>query len=411
MPSRADVQRAPAWRLGLEWALRALTIVLLALLLWRALHPRRVADVTAHASSATLDAALAAWTREPPDRAVVALDSVPSPLQRDWLAAIRHAGVDLGWDGHASPTALSITPLADPAGAWGIDVATSRDARLTLRDGLGVLDSISRTAGPVERAVAPRIVGGVVVHSAAGSASAPPRDSLVLRRLLVEGAASWETRFTVAALQARGWTVDALMHVAPNVDVRVGAPSAPDTGRYAAAIAIDTSARLIAGGAATFVRSGGGLITLHDAASIGPTAPGAVVLEQGSGGDVRAARVGAGRVVRVSYPDVWRMRMTGGDSVADPVARHRAWLARVVAAAAYAPSRPAQRTWLDDPAPYADLVARVGARAKRGGSAARTSATALTGSLAASLSDTLLAMLLALALLGEWLSRRLRGAR
>lgn len=406
MPSRGSTGAAPVWRIALEWALRALSIGLLTLLLWRALRPTVAPATTATAGSATLDRALLAWTRQLPPRAVLTLDSVPTPEQRDWLAALRHAGVALAWTGTLwPPTAVAVSALPDPAGAWQIDAAAARGARLTLRDELGSVDSLHVT-GAGARLVVPRIVGHVTARSGGASASASARDSLVLRRVLVEGTASWETRFTVAALQERGWTVDALMHVAPSVDVRVGVPTAPDTERYAAAIAVDTSAHLIATAAGSFVRGGGGLITLHDAASIGPAGVGSVVLEQRADGVVRAARFGAGRMIRVGYPELWRMRMAGGDSVTDPVARHREWLARAVASVAYTPRIPVRTRGIDDPAPYADLVARLGPGTSMPSTRRSSSASAL-----GAIPDALLGALVLLSLFGEWLSRRLRGAR
>lgn len=404
MPSRADVVRAPAWRVVAEWTLRALSVALLAVLLWRALHPRRAAETTGNARSATLERALESWTRQPPTRAAVILDSVPGREARDWLAALRRAGVTLAWRGDSMPpTALTVMALPDPAGAWEIDAAAPAGAHLVMRDGLGTLDSVT-VAGSGSRIVVPRIDRGVTVRSPGGNAAAPARDSLLLRRVLVEGAASWETRFTVAALQERGWAVDALEHVAPNVDVKVGTPATPDTARYAAIVAIDTSARLIAGAAGGFVRSGGGLVTLHDASSVGPSGAGAVVLEQRADGDVRAGRFGAGRVLRIGIPELWRMRLSAGDSIADPVARHRAWLASAVASVAYAPRIASGAPWPDDPAPYADLIARLGPAGDL--STASPNAATLTG-----VSDALLAVLLGVSLLAEWLSRRLRGAR
>lgn len=406
MPSRGSTARSLVWRLALEWMLRGLSVMLLVLLLWRALHPARPVARSATAGAVTLRDALVAWTRQPPAQAVVRLDSLPAPEERDWMAALRHAGVALVWSGSFQPVALAVTELPDPMGAWQIDAAATSGAQLVFRDGMGSLDSV-RVARSGTRLVAPRVVRGVAVRSGGSMASAPLRDSLVLRHLLVEGTASWETRFTVVALQERGWTVDALVHVAPNVDVRVGSPAAPDTAGYAAAIAIDTSAKLIAGAAMRFVRSGGGLVTLHDAASIGPGGDGPVVLEHRASGDVRAARYGAGRVIRVGYPDLWRMRMAGGDSVRDPVERHRDWLARVIASVAYAPRVPIRTPWTDDRAPYADLVARAGAVANP---PARDAFTHPASPLAL-LSNALVGGLLLLSLLGEWLSRRLRGAR
>lgn len=412
MPSRdsagtPSARLAPAWRVALEWALRAFALAFLVLLLLRALDPVEAAESTEATTSPTLGRALEAWTRRPPARAAATLDSVPTPAQRDWMAALMHAGVALTWDGAVgSPTALSVTTLPDPAGAWEIDAAAGRDTGLALRDGLGMIDSL-RVTSTRARVVVPRIVRGVEGRSSGARASAPVRDSVIIRRVLVEGAAGWETRFTVVALQERGWSVDALMHVAPNVDVRVGSPTAPDTARYALAIAVDTSAHLIAGAASSFVRSGGGLVTLHDAAGLGPSGAGSVVLERRSDGEVRGSRFGAGRVLRVSYPELWRMRMAGGDSIADPAARHRDWLARAAASVAYAPRVTVHTAWPDDPAPYSDLVARVGppttVASRDGGSA--------SSQLFGAVPDSVLAALLLLSLLGEWLSRRLRGAR
>lgn len=398
---------APAWRIAAEWVLRVVSLALVGILLWRALHPAAATARVEQGRSSDLDRTLAAWTTAPPSAATLTLDSIPTPAQRDWIAALRRAGVALTWSGRAlRPVAATVTPLPDPAGAWQIDVAAPDGASLVARDGLGPVDTM-RARGAGARIVVPRVDGGVTIADAGTTASAPPRDSLVLRRVLVEGSAGWETKFTVAALEERGWSVDALMHVAPNVDVRVGAPSRPDTARYAAAIAIDTSARLIAGAAGAFVRSGGGLVTLHDAATIAPPGGAAVVLERRADGDVRAYRAGAGRVIRVSVPDVWRSRMTAADSGVDPAAAHRAWLARVVSSVAYAPRIARVSTWRDDPAPYADLVARAGSP-----SVARApSATPVAAGFLAALSDALLATLLFGALLLEWLSRRLRGAR
>lgn len=402
-----DALASPAWRIAAEWLLRATSLALVALLLWRALHPSAASERHETGRSDGLARALSAWTAAPPSAATLTLDSVPAPVQRDWIAALRHAGTALTWSGDAlRATAVTITPLPDPAGAWQIDASARDGMTLVACDGIGPIDTM-RVRGGGARVVVPRVDGGIVLAGGGATAAAPPRDSLLLRRILVEGSAGWETKFTVAALEERGWAVDALMHVAPNVDVRVGTPSRPDTARYAAAIAVDTSARLIASAASAFVRGGGGLVTLHDATTIAPGGGAIAVLERRPDGDVRAYRAGAGRVIRVSYPDVWRERMAPADSGRDPVATHRAWLARVVASVAYAPRVGRTTTWRDDPAPYADLVARAG---PPGTAPPAHVAPAVSGFLARA-PDALLATLLFVALLAEWLSRRLRGAR
>jgi hypothetical protein len=220
--------------------------------------------------------------------------------------------------------------------------------------------------------------------------------------LLIEGAASWETKFTIAALAERGWKIDAISHVAPGVDVREGSPVAPDTSRYAAVIAVDSTASLSARGAGAFVRNGGGLVTLHDASTVGPRPVASVVLERSADGEVRASRIGRGRVIRIGYRDLWRHRMTDNDTIPDPVAAHRAWLARVVASVAHAPRVASQADTLADPAPLANMVDRIGPR-----SASLSEESPMRRKVP---SSVLFGILLA-SLLLELASRRLRGAR
>ncbi|HKG92190.1 MAG TPA: hypothetical protein VKA84_09875, partial [Gemmatimonadaceae bacterium] len=113
-----------------------------------------------------------------------------------------------------------------------------------------------------------------------------------------------------------------------------------------------------------------------------------------------ARRVGAGRAAQVGYTDTWRWRMLGAG---DAPARHRDWWSRVVASAAYlsaGPSRPAPDSLTA--APYAALVAALGPPV-----AAPPPAPAIPD---ARLSWWWFA-LVAGALLAEWASRRMRGAR
>ena len=272
--------------------------------------------------------------------------------------------------------------------------------------------------------------------TASCAATAALRDSLVLRRLLVLGTAGWETKFTIAALEERGWQVDARVHVAPGVDVVQGRDLMPDTARHAAVIALDGSAARAATAIVNYVRAGGGLVVAGGAADIaafaallpgrpGPavagrpfaatdTAPraslagrsitrladGAVPIERrGEQVVVAARRIGAGRVVQVGYDDSWRWRLAGED---EPVVAHRAWWARVVAAAAYAPAiaLPVAATV---PAPYASLVSALGAPS---GSVVAGQVDDLAG---IPWSAILFGAAL-VALLAEWAMRRIRGA-
>jgi hypothetical protein len=339
----------------------------------------------------------------PPARIQLVLDSVVPPVERDWLAAIQRSGTRVTWDSPGLvPMGVSLASVADPAGASELSIAAPIKSVMVLHDAVGPIDSVTVGDGGA-RVELPGIENRIGVSFGKSTASAAMRDSVVFKRLLVEGSAGWETKFTIAALTERGWKVDALTHVAPGVDVREGNPVSPDTARYAAVIAIDSTAALISHGAASFVRNGGGLVALHDASGIGPHTGTSVVLERKAGGKVVASRSGAGRVVRIGYKDLWRNRMSDDDSTTDPAATHRAWLAAIVSAVAYAP-RVAITPAVDaDPAPLADMVDRIGART--------TSRNEVPSPFRSEVPSSVLFGVLLISLLLELASRRLRGAR
>ncbi len=398
MPSRADAPRA-----ALEWLLRAVSMVLLVLLLLRVLHPEQARRGGIVANTAAIHSSLVSWTIGAPPALHVNLASVPSLEERDWLRALSRAGTVVTWQSdHIPATAASITRMIDPVPTWRAAVAAPQGSRVILRDNLGVIDS-AQTAGFGSRAVLPSLQQRLGASVNGTTAWAAVHDSLILKKLLVEGEAGWETKFAIAALQERGWTVDALTHVAPGVDVREGTPVAPDTSRYAAVIAIDTSATLIAQSAGPYVRSGGGLVTLHDAPGIGPAGSPAVVLEKRPDGTVTAYRSGQGRVLRVGYPDVWRTRVAERAGTADAVTANRAWWGDVIASVAYAPRYSVRPESVIDPAPLASLFDRIGAPSP----AARLASIVRDYTIPNYL---LFAMLIG-ALLLEWVSRRFRGER
>ena len=324
-----------------------------------------------------------------------------SPLDRDWFAAIAHSGSVVTWDApKLVPLAAGLTRVVDPVGLSELDLSAPAKRIVEIRGPAGGIDTVTAGTNGV-RLVIPGSASSTTVYVGAAKAVAANPDSVVLRKLLVEGAASWETKFTIKALTERGWSVDALTHVAPGVDVREGSPATPDTSRYAAVIAVDSTAELIRRGADAFVRTGGGLVTLSDAGTIGPRSSRAIILEKGLAGDIRAIRIGNGRVVRVSYKDLWRRRMADGDGIYDPVAAHRELLADIVASVAIAPRIPAPADSLADPAPLADMVARLG----------RRSALADAGSpMGDAVPMAVLFGILIASLLIELASRRLRGA-
>jgi hypothetical protein len=390
-----------ARRIG-EWALRVISLAVLVVILMRTWGPSSRSARTENAGQGSIAESLPRWSIAGPARIHLALDSVLPHRQRDWLAAIERAGTNVTWNStRITPLALTLTRMPDPSGTYELAASAPLDSVIVVRDAVGVMDSVKAGVDGIRTEI-PGITNRAGVSVGGSNAWANAPDTMVLKRLLVEGAASWETKFTIAALTERGWKVDAVTHVAPGVDVREGSPALPDTSRYAAIIAVDSSAALVSRGANSFVRSGGGLITLHDASMVGPRGATSIVLEHRSDGEVRASRVGAGRVIRVGYKDLWRQRMSGDDTVPDPVAAHRAWLARAVASVAYAPRASVAVDSASDPAPFADMVDRLGAR-----SGSADAASPMRGEVP---SSVLFGVLL-VSLLLELASRRLRGAR
>ncbi len=390
-----------ARRIG-EWALRVLSIALLVVILMRAWSPSRAiarSETVTEGSAAKL---LPALSMRGPARIHIVVDSVIPPVQRDWIGAIGRSGTVVTWSGpRIAATAATLSRIADPAGVSELSASVPVGSVAIVRDHVGVIDSVTISQNGL-RIDIPGAGTGVGVAAGASTAWAAAPDSLVFKRLLIEGSAGWETKFTIAALAERGWKIDAITHVAPGIDVREGAPASPDTSRYAAIIAVDSTAVLVARGAASFVKSGGGLVTLRDASGIGPRTDASVVLERRADADVRASRAGNGRVIHVGYKDLWRYRMSDDDSVPDPVAAHRAWLARVVASVAYAPRIAARLDSLADPAPFADMVDRIGARSASLGA---------ESPLRTEVPSSVLFGVLLISLLLELASRRLRGAR
>lgn len=426
---RSPAERA---RLTAEWLLRAVVIIVLALALAASLGlggQRRTETV----ASDELEDALERWSITASPATVHAhLTHAPAAEERDWLAALSGAGTSVGWSGpEMVPAAIDIELRADPQGGADITVAAPEDAAVVLRDTVGVLDSMAADAGSL-RAFVERPAPAIDAVVGALTARAALRDSLHLRRLLVIGAAGWETKFTIAALEERGWNVDARVRVSPETLVRQGEPPQIDTARYAAILVIDTTAAPFADRIVRYVREGGGLLLWSQAArAFAPVAAGrageliehegrlprdtlprqglslvpitaaaedAIAIEMRDGHIALAAlRVERGRVIQIGYTDSWRWRMAGDGESPD---RHRAWLAALVANVAYAPAtRIAARH--ADPAPLAALVQRLGPRSEDAARAGFDPETLARWAFA----------ILCLALLAEWASRRIRGAR
>jgi hypothetical protein len=455
MPSRADRVDVESFdgavtttrRAIAERVLRGASLLLLVLLVWQALHALRERPA-ARANGSGIRPALERWsTAESPSRVHVVFDSatVPSPDVRDWLAALRSAHTQTTWFGPALvPSAIGVTPVADPKHPVRVWVAAPRGSAVVLRDALGVIDS-TRVRGAAGAVFTTSHVDGVVRATlgdrAAGSAAtALLRDSLTIKPVLVLGIASWEGKFILASLQEYGWKVDARFGLSPKGDVVQGSPALViDTAHYSAVIALDTSAARYARSIDAYVRHGGGFIASGVAATLPAFAellpgtagaplqdapfetdsahprralavtpisrlrPGAVAIETRTGASgavttVAARRIGMGRVLQVGYLDSWRWRMGGFD---DPVSGYRSWWSKVVSSVAYAPRAPRPVSAIVEPTPVATLVATLGTPSRQ----EQARGTLLDDP---RLLPILFALLMAM-LFAEWTSRRLRG--
>jgi len=433
MPSRAESRRV------MEQALRTISVGILAWMLWLSLADNG-ADTEATARSATLTAFLGdVSTRTlPPARISVALDSVPAPMQRDWLAAVQASGSNVTWWGNIPATAVSAAPIVSPRGGILVSVAAPAEAAVVLSDAAGPIDTVKAEDGGARMAVA-AASGAITARVAGASAQTVQRDSVEARRLLVIGSAGWESKFVVAALEEDGWKVDARIRVAPGIEVSQGQPAVMDTSRYSAVIALDEAAAAYASQVAAYVRTGGGLVLAgragsHNAfgalragragnavssaaaesqergattlrsltlAAVADIRSDATVLDRrGAAVAIAARRHGSGRVLQHGYGDSWRWRMTGGET---SVNDHRRWWSSAVSSVAYVPRTRSRSTAGLDDAPLARLTAALGPRSPA------DAASLAQG--AGPLPLWLLFVLLSVSLLGEWASRRLRGAR
>ena len=424
--------RRPGIRESIEWALRLLSLALLATLLWRSLHPR-VDVTTTSASGSQLATLLPRWSREgAPDTLRLALGSAPDAVTRDWLSALRRAGTVTRWRGDAIvPSAMSAERIADPAGTMVVRVGAPVRVPVRLLDDAGIIDTTIAGAGGATFRVA-SFAGDPRAETRGQPLRSTAPDSIRLRRLLVLGRVGWESKFTIAALEERGWIVDARLDLSPGNSVTQGAPSVPDTARYSAVIVFDSAAAKNPQSLVRYVNDGGGLVIAGNATRLpafAPVLPGragnrttpkqrladttdeggarypilglradAVLLESDDSVLVVAARrVGAGRVIQLAEEESWRRRMRNADRSVDV---HRDWWARMVAAVAYAPATAGVAT-TGDAAPLAALVAALGEPAASDLSTVPPPARNV---------DALLFALLSAALLSEWASRRWRGA-
>ena len=432
MPSRAEI------RVRLEHVLRGIVIAVLAAMLWQSLH-QQTATGGQTVNARGIGGALGKWSAlaRAPGIIRMQLHSVPPKIERAWLGALAGAGSSVTWSGDLSPVLIDAQPVASPAGGTKVLVAAPSGSSVVISDDVGVIDTVRvQNAGA---ALGLTSVAGHLTARVKGSmASTVQRDSVVLHKVLVIGDAGWESKFVVTALEEEGWKVDAFIRVAPGVDITQGSAAGIDTSRYSAVVALDGTASPYANRIIEFGRTGGGVVLAPQAARLDAMAPlraGAVgrgTLEARAiqaGGSVSLAtlafasitslrsdavplekraeavaiaarRIGAGRALQLGYEDTWRWRMGGGEGAARD---HRVWWTGLVSSVAYAPRVPrATATTSTDEAPMIGLVAAIGPSVPAG------AMTRLSGKS----SDWMawLFVLLALGLIGEVASRRVRGA-
>ncbi|MCU0647039.1 MAG: hypothetical protein MUF00_03550 [Gemmatimonadaceae bacterium] len=392
------------------------------------------------------------------DAVHVVTDTALDDTTRALLVARRAAGGSVRWSGTIPATLATIDARPGPARMVTLAVAAASGDVLTVRDSIGRIDSVA-VASPSSALIMSAPVGAVSVRIAPAPARAdtvptsaplttaartvaqtlrvrmrditPPRGVVVLAR------PGWEGKFVAAALEEAGWRVDVRFPLRPDTATVQGAPRRLDPSRVSVIVALDSTAAPLIGPITTFVRAGGGLVLGGEALghpAFGILRPGvlgprrepttlvidsaaprralpllpvrrltsnAVALERDQRDiALSARRFEGGRVVAVGVHDSWRWRMSGP---AGSVDAHRRWWSDVVSAAhGEINPRGAPRVESFD-APLVSMIAALGP-AERGplgvsGDGPRPAtpwrwiAVAIT------------------ALLLEWATRRLRGAR
>ena len=419
-------------RAVVETMLRVVSVAAMATLAVRFWVGVPGGQLEATASTPTLDSALAAWSRSAPRRATLRASSTPDATQRDWLLALRRTGSELAWTAEDTiGSALVVEPAPLGEGLSRLALLGTPERTVLLSDRLGRVDSIriGRTGAAWVRL---RPLGTIRAELSNSSPVTTERDSLVAKPLLLLGSAGWEAKFVAAALEEDGWSVSSRMTVAPGAVVRQGSAATIDTASYGAVIVIDSVSPIDAGVITRFVNEGGGLLASGPGVrhpslrGLLPRQSGEipgvlgglqgpyprsglntralvsfernVVFERRNGAViVSALRVGSGRVVAAGYDDTWRLRMVPADERA-PVA-HREWWSSMAGNVVQTRLVPRETPPVDE-APHASTVAALGAPLPPRQPPDDASPFPW---------DALLAAAGAVALLGEWLSRRLRG--
>ena len=454
MPSRVEVGTIAVPEPGVASTAQQLRIVgavlhgigLLCMLLlaWRLFLPRQDRAVSATvAATGTLDQSVLELLRARRETIDVTLDGIPDARARAMLRAVRGSGHALRISAPDMLAAVAVSAEQEwrASGGTRLQIVSSDSSRQVVADAAGLIDSIAiGDAGLLTRA------GPLQGALQVGRAAASPLASLATAeaRVLVLGAATWESRFLIAALEEAGWPVDAAVSVSPRVTITQGASLSPSRARHAIVVILPGAPAGAIAALPAFVRSGGGLVIVGEAAraaglsslragAAGATlsgeagaeasdeprhgldlvpittlADGSVPLESRDGRvAVAARRIGAGRVIQVGYDNSWLWRMGGDDE--SPVAHRRWWTALL---SGIVPQRApvsviATTAEYDtlDAAPLAALAEDLGLPTIRTTAAVSSLAPSLVGSL----DPRWLLTIALLTLVASWTLRRWRG--
>src|SRR5690606_4921483 len=193
-PVRGEFQATGARSLrgALELMLRAIALAALAFVLWSELTRAGAGAATRvlSADSASVVPTLARLSRDPAvASAHLTMSSTPGAATRDWLRALRGAGVDLGWSGPLPPAmVLAAEPV--PSALPRVRLAVASPVPVIVSDEVGAIDTLPEGGGAiivagVQGAVEARGVGGAGGAGETGGRIAATRlaDSLLVRRV------------------------------------------------------------------------------------------------------------------------------------------------------------------------------------------------------------------------------------
>src|SRR5688572_21346018 len=169
MPSLAERARPVA-----EVVLRAIALMALAALLWRAVRPPAPSGVDV--ARGALEPSLARWTVASPAHVHVVVDAAPDARSRGWIRALACAGTRTGWSATRSIGASAVVaePAVEPDGGTRVRVAATAGEPVSIGDAAGLIDSLPR-GGAAELELA-SVSGGLRAKGVTFTASTAVRD-------------------------------------------------------------------------------------------------------------------------------------------------------------------------------------------------------------------------------------------